>query len=780
MMNLSLKQLAFYYFFDILFLLLILFGESFLGIYIIGAFSLFFLGYSSSLDFSKVKEYKIEFLLWILFLVSLGLSSFFTNTISLSLNSLVFSFFSFSFFSFFLLLKKSIWNKKFFLLNIILSLLTLSILSFFLFLFPAVAEKIPSMNLIYSTYGHNHLGALLVLGMPLVWYFLFEYRRDKKKTIFFSFILIFLFINLLLSFGRVIMTLGLLQIAFFGFWGYKKYFYQSRFYQVLVLFLFIITLGVFLLKNYFSLALLVDGDFECPIYNYKNKICKNIKKEMRFYYWETSLKSFSDNFLFGYGPGSYSLISVKYKVRPDAGSSYAHNAFLQIFAESGVFAGSSFLMMMAYLFINSFGHVKKIFKSKFNKNKESVFILIGLASIYFDVLFDFDWSFIGVYNLSLLFIVFIIKDQKSKVLKARSFIVKFLFYLTLFLIILLTSLSLGVEYYVAKGNINKAVEFFPYFQSHFKLFLSSKDLNKTNKERINRIYRNHIYLYSKSNDYKINIDDNNIIKKVSPWNYYLFNSLKDLYEEDKEIAISNLLSIERLYDKAKTRGYKGNYLVDNGLASFSVKVGDDYLSSGDLKKAASMYSLAYKFHPWVFNNTYPGFLYKLKTDQDKVIFWKEMKIIPSDYFVKHGDLVAKNHRPLLKEALNNKDINMVVQVLDRMIEIAPWVVDELEFNELLKAQSLTNYFIENGDKSSTMKMLNVINKIGSYHGKFQLGNYFLLVGELDKAKKAYSSCNKEWLDVRKTEHLDCLFSLENISEVDINNYWVVSQIILNK
>ena len=70
----------------------------------------------------------------------------------------------------------------------------------------------------------------------------------------------------------------------------------------------------------------------------------------RLFYWQTTLKVIKNNWLWGVGPGNFRFFYTHYMNPLATETRFAHNLFLQIFAETGVVGFTGFL-----LFINATG-----------------------------------------------------------------------------------------------------------------------------------------------------------------------------------------------------------------------------------------------------------------------------------------------------------------------------------------------------------------------------------------------------------------------------------------
>jgi O-antigen ligase len=88
----------------------------------------------------------------------------------------------------------------------------------------------------------------------------------------------------------------------------------------------------------------------------------------RFRYWLAALKMIKDHPFFGIGVGTFMANFSKYL--PNCNISYAHNCYLQIWAETGVLALISFILFSTSLIYFGF--------KKFLVSKD--FLLLGLLS----------------------------------------------------------------------------------------------------------------------------------------------------------------------------------------------------------------------------------------------------------------------------------------------------------------------------------------------------------------------------------------------------------------
>ena len=107
----------------------------------------------------------------------------------------------------------------------------------------------------------------------------------------------------------------------------------------------------------------------------------------------------TDHPILGRGLGTFMDHSPKYiNIPHDLNNQYAHNCFLQIWAESGIFSLLSFLLLVGYVFYKSFQVIFRITPSL------NFFILIGLtAGLLGFLIHSFFDSHLYSFQLSFLF-----------------------------------------------------------------------------------------------------------------------------------------------------------------------------------------------------------------------------------------------------------------------------------------------------------------------------------------------------------------------------------------
>ncbi len=172
--------------------------------------------------------------------------------------------------------------------------------------------KLPTMNLVAKTFGHNHVANILVFAAPLVW----EYARRAKHWVARVVVLLYYVAALVLTWARGAWFIVGLFVCISG-WREKK-------------------------KPVFILALVVAAAlFALTFIPVRQRTFS-----YRLEYWRQALTGIHDYPLLGYGPGTFSLLSEKEQADTQMWSWFAHSAPLQIGAEMGLMGLGAFVWLV--------------------------------------------------------------------------------------------------------------------------------------------------------------------------------------------------------------------------------------------------------------------------------------------------------------------------------------------------------------------------------------------------------------------------------------------------
>ncbi len=199
-------------------------------------------------------------------------------------------------------------------------------------------------NLVYPTNSaHNHLGDFLVLPLIISLYFLF-----RKKNVFFHFCsLIFFLPFLIFSYSRsayLSLILALVSMFLYTRKSLKLGLRQT------VIWLFIICATLI-----FFISTVQESKKTRILYPFHQFLTKKSDLRSKYFfanrdkYFGQAINSMIKNPWFGVGPGNFVISSKHYAKTPQNWSYSSHNVFLDIFSESGIFAGILFVGMVAFI-----------------------------------------------------------------------------------------------------------------------------------------------------------------------------------------------------------------------------------------------------------------------------------------------------------------------------------------------------------------------------------------------------------------------------------------------
>ncbi|VAW16310.1 hypothetical protein MNBD_BACTEROID05-77 [hydrothermal vent metagenome] len=210
----------------------------------------------------------------------------------------------------------------------------------------------------------NSLGGYLTIAVPLFFSFCFYFRKDKLKLFFAVGLFFATIFSIFVTFSRSSWLALLVGFSlFFIFAGNRK------------------VLGVYLL-----VVVLISGLFFSVFSkNISSSSKLNIDKiqsmaQWRIGIWEDSFKMIKEKPFLGHGPNTYMEKFQKYRRKKEGihpySPAYAHNGYIQLGAELGVFALVSFL----WITFSLFNRGASIIKNAIDYRDKDTIILAGLLS----------------------------------------------------------------------------------------------------------------------------------------------------------------------------------------------------------------------------------------------------------------------------------------------------------------------------------------------------------------------------------------------------------------
>ncbi|MBI4065123.1 O-antigen ligase family protein [Candidatus Gottesmanbacteria bacterium] len=199
--------------------------------------------------------------------------------------------------------------------------------SFVFLLAPSWTSFLPPMNLLYATYGHNHLADLLLFVFPVAIGVV-----EKKRTVVSVGLLALFTIGMLLTFARGAWILLVFYLLFLV-WRSKNVIARK-----VGLFVAAVIITTFLLVSFAGIptqkpSLLADGRWE---------------------YWRQAVEAIKERPLFGSGPGTFYLQSKRLQEAPASFSWFVHSFPLQLAVETGAVG----FLIFAFLFYSLLRRIK--------------------------------------------------------------------------------------------------------------------------------------------------------------------------------------------------------------------------------------------------------------------------------------------------------------------------------------------------------------------------------------------------------------------------------------
>ncbi len=287
----------------------------------------------------------------------------------------------------------------------------------------------------------NLLASYLVMCCLLLAGCLFKnvQKKKQKRIILFSIIFGLLFAALITT-----KTIGahlslLIGLVFFGIIFHRKNKVQLKRKRWLVFLMLIICIfgGIFFKRiDYFL--------------NFKNPENSVVQ---RAYYWHTAAEMIKERPWFGVGAGNFGIVYPRFKQSSANETNYAHNSYLQMWAESGIFFLIFFVVFVVYIFRRLLPQDKDPLSLGLLSGS-FVFLVHNLVSYSFFIsqVAHVWWIFtacalnLGTLNSS---------DTKVRVQKKNEKVLKFIYCFT----ILFLLLSLFSEYQ-AEDNLEKGMKSF--------------------------------------------------------------------------------------------------------------------------------------------------------------------------------------------------------------------------------------------------------------------------------------------------------------------------------
>ncbi len=260
----------------------------------------------------------------------------------------------------------------------------------FITLVPGLFEFLAPTNLLYPTYGHNYIAALIIFIFPLV-----VGRFINNKNSIHSILLFVVAGALVFSFSRGAIVAAILYLTFLcvRHWVRERKVLKPA--VILTVGYVIVAATIFIIPHIFNKQLAQNTLLS-------RQLIKISIVDSRISYWKQALAAIKVRPMFGTGAGTFNLLSKRYENGPVSYSWYAHSFPLQTLAEVGVIGFIGVFSIFGYIVYGIAFSVKN--ESTHNQSLELLFygtVLTLFYSIYefnldFLVMWFILWASLGV------------------------------------------------------------------------------------------------------------------------------------------------------------------------------------------------------------------------------------------------------------------------------------------------------------------------------------------------------------------------------------------------
>ena len=464
------------------------------------------------------------------------------------------------------------------------------------------------LNNITSTIGQkNWVSNYLAMVFPITFCF-FLLEKIKKYKIIYYFLLSIIYTSLIICQSRGIWISYILTLLFGAYIAYKfniyNYFKDNKRWLVILLITFSIISIIYSTDNIFNKSALTLPERAISTFDKKDPSVNS-----RILIYKTSLEMIKNNFLFGFGIGTFKINYLIYQANYINGNPFyikysnrfteAHNEYLQIIVELGIIGFIFFILIFIFFF-------KKVilFLQKNNSNKDKIIIfsmLISIICFLFHSLFTFSlhvpalgtlfFTIIGLTtaytsqnNLNIMCIKKI--TFKKNILLNNKIRNLYIFLILIFMVIIINTVA--IKPYIAEIYYFNGME--------------------------NSIYKN---------NYEKSLIDFKIAAHLDPYNGRILHELGTNY-----YILKNFNEAEKVLQRSKKYSSDASAFYNLGLV---------YSKLEFLKEAEEEFIMAIYLNPkYIKAYNHLSWLYYNNNFYDKAIAqWDRLLEVNPDYFEKH-------------------------------------------------------------------------------------------------------------------------------------------------
>lgn len=247
--------------------------------------------------------------------------------------------------------------------------------------FPVLWRALPSMNLLYFTYGHNHLANILIFVVPMVFTGVLPQPANP-------FVIVVFLVALVLTFARGAWLLVAAYLLWLWIFASRR-----RFSWVIVAATIGAAFGASVLLSTRQTTPPSTSILPAPIQRF---VFKPSPTQNRSRYWRQAMVAFTKRPWFGSGPGTFILQSKELQESPSSYSWFAHSFPLQTLVEVGAVGA---LPVFILLWLNWWKIARYLIQRGVSAPgaAHSLFWAITLTALY--SMYEFNLDFLVVWLL---------------------------------------------------------------------------------------------------------------------------------------------------------------------------------------------------------------------------------------------------------------------------------------------------------------------------------------------------------------------------------------------
>jgi len=234
-------------------------------------------------------------------------------------------------------------------------------------------------------YWPNPFAGYLLFSLPLaICLFLEKREKESGEKLFSGLVLALIIAAFVLtgSRGAFLSVLSVLPIFIYYYSGKLRQFSAASAKKSIAGILLILLLSAALITG---INFLKQDGFGFASHARNSFTESDFSAAARLNYWRGAWDIFKDYPVFGSGPGTFQTIYRQYQKNPASGGKYAHNLYLEMLSEAGIFVLLFFILFLSYVYRSA--------REGLKEKKYALPLFVGTLAFLIHNGVDIDWHF---------------------------------------------------------------------------------------------------------------------------------------------------------------------------------------------------------------------------------------------------------------------------------------------------------------------------------------------------------------------------------------------------